>query len=86
MDYVDGHLVGTFQVMKPKIRKINVTHDVTFLCKLHNEFNKAYKSVFVPTSYERSDGKNCNESIFIDNGNNNNDCNVVSDIWRVREK
>ena len=75
MGFVDGHLVSTFWVLRPEMRKITHTYDVTFLNKSYNEFNKVDDTVIAIMCYVGSDDEEDDESIFINNKNNNNDYN-----------
>ena len=84
--YYDRHQVGTFCVLNPKTRKINLIHDVTFLNKSYGEFNKVDDTVIVPMSYEGLNDEDVDDSIFINNRSNNNDYNVVSDDTESESK
>ena len=48
--YVNGHPVGTFQAFNPTTRKINITHNVTFLNKSYGYFNNVDEPMIFPIS------------------------------------
>ena len=50
--YKEGHPTGTCQIFNPKIKKIILTWDVSFLQKSFNEYTKVEKPVVVTMSYE----------------------------------
>ena len=67
----EGHSIGTYQIFNPKMKKIILTWDVTFLQKSYGEYSKVEKPVLVTKSYE---GLDCEEELemFPISVNNNN--------------
>ena len=56
-------------MFNPKMRKISLTKDVTFLHKSYGEWSKVEKPVMVPKSYEGPDN---HDEVKMVSGNNQN--------------
>ena len=46
LGYAHRYATGIFQVLKPNIQRMNLTHEATFLGKLYGEWNKIEKPTF----------------------------------------
>ena len=77
VDYTENHPTGTYQIFYPKMKKIILTWDVTFLQKSYGEYTQVEKPVVVTTSYEGSDMEEELKKVPV--VNNNNSINIVSD-------
>ena len=53
--YSENHPAGTYQIFKPKTKKIILTQDVTFLQLSYVVYTQVEKPVVATASYEGSD-------------------------------
>ena len=75
--YAEIHPTGTYHIFNPKIKRIILTCNVTFLNKSYGEYNKVEKPTILKTSYEGSDEEEEFETV--SKNDNNGDINIVSD-------
>ena len=74
--YAKNHPTGTNWIFNPKMKRIILTLDVTFLQKSYGEYSKVEKPVVLNTSYQGSNGEE--ELEIVPLYNKNNDVNVGS--------